>query len=149
MSDERVIQVAIGIVWRVPGECAAPDQPEVLISRRVNDGVLGGYWEFPGGKLDSGESAEACVVRELREELGIEVRATRALEAISHRYDHGRVELRPFFCAHVRGEPEALQVAAWRWVEVAALGDYQFPPANAGLLEQVRRWASDKSGPKA
>lgn len=149
MKSERLIQVAVGIVWRAARDCATAGRAEVLISRRRDGGVLGGYWEFPGGKLDPGESAEACVVRELREELGIEVRPTRALETIEHRYEHGRVELRPFFCEHVSGEPEALEVAAWRWVDMRALRDYEFPPANAALLAEVKRWADHDQHPAA
>ena len=141
MSAHHAIQVAVGVVWRRPEARGAEGRPEVLISRRAADGVLGGYWEFPGGKLDPGESPEACVVRELREELGVEVRPVRALPAIVHPYDHGRVELHPYFCEHLGGTPAALEVAAWRWVAVDELEAYTFPPANTAILEEVRRRA--------
>ncbi len=130
------VEVAIGVTHRLH---PATGRPEVLISRRAKDGVLGGYWEFPGGKLDPGESAEACVVRELREELGVEVRPTSAMEPIEHTYAHAHVVLRPFYCEHLGGEPRAIEVDDWVWAELQSLDDYEFPPANAALLKQVRR----------
>ncbi|MEO0514695.1 MAG: 8-oxo-dGTP diphosphatase MutT [Planctomycetota bacterium] len=130
------VEVAVGVTHRLH---PSTGRPEVLISRRAKDGVLGGYWEFPGGKLDPGESAEACVVRELREELGIEVRPTSAMKPIEHTYAHAHVVLRPFYCEHLSGEPKALEVDDWRWAELSALHQYEFPPANAELLKQVRR----------
>jgi len=133
------IAVAVGIVHRRAAHGSPERQAEVLISRRRAEGILGGYWEFPGGKLDPGESAEACVVRELREELGIEVRPTAALASISHRYDHGHVHLQPFYCEHLSGQPEALEVEDWRWVEAGALHTCPFPPGNAALLATVQR----------
>lgn len=130
------VEVAIGVTHRsAPGT----GLPEVLISRRAKDGVLGGYWEFPGGKLEPGESAELCVVRELFEELGVEVRPTSAMGPIEHTYDHAHVLLRPFYCEHLGGEPQALEVDDWVWAEVGSLDRYEFPPANAALLDQVRR----------
>lgn len=136
MDAESVVQVAVGVVHRHSEACGAT---QVLISRRAEAGVLGGFWEFPGGKLEPGESAEACVVRELREELGIEVRPTSAMLPIEHTYEHAHVVLRPFYCEHVGGEPRALEVDDWVWAEVAALGGYEFPSANAALLDRVQR----------
>lgn len=136
MDEQTKVEVAVGVTHR---RCPSTDQPQVLISRRAKDGVLGGFWEFPGGKLEPGESAEACVVRELREELGVEVRPTSAMQPIEHTYEHAHVVLRPFYCEHVGGEPAALEVDDWKWADVTALGGYSFPPANATLLEQVER----------
>lgn len=136
MDTKPPIEVGIGIVRR-GGTGAGPI--EVLISRRTDGGVLGGYWEFPGGKLEPHETSEACVVRELREELGVAVRPVGAFAPITHTYDHGRVVLRPFLCAHVGGEPRALEVAEWRWVGVGALAGYRFPPANEALLVELQR----------
>jgi len=130
-----MVEVAVGVVHR---RGPATGLPEVLISRRAKDGVLGGYWEFPGGKLEPGESAEACVVRELREELGVDVRPTSKMTPIEHTYAHAHVLLRPFICEHVGGEPQALEVDDWVWAEIGSLDRYDFPPANAALLEQVK-----------
>lgn len=143
MTHPKRVEVAVGIVCENTIE---PAGARVLISRRAAAGVLGGYWEFPGGKLEANESAEACVVRELREELGVEVCPTSVLDAIEHTYDHARVVLRPFICAHVGGEPRALEVEEWKWVTVDELADHRFPPANGPLLEQVRGVLGNRSG---
>ncbi|MFW6060264.1 MAG: (deoxy)nucleoside triphosphate pyrophosphohydrolase [Phycisphaeraceae bacterium] len=149
-TDER-IEVAIGILAE-PGETGATADPadrdgngdgkpawRVLITRRPDGGVLGGYWEFPGGKREHGESLERCLMREFREEYGLAIRVTDALPALDYDYDHGRVRLRPFFCERLDRQqaPQALAVSEWRWVRPETLGDYAFPPANAALVRHV------------
>ncbi|MEM9883037.1 MAG: (deoxy)nucleoside triphosphate pyrophosphohydrolase [Planctomycetota bacterium] len=129
------MEVALGVVLhRDPADGVA----RVLISRRPAAAALGGLWEFPGGKTENGESAEACVVRELREELGIEVRPTAVLGVIRHDYEHAAVTLRPYHCEWVSGRPQKRGVADWAWADAKALGTYRFPPANDGLLVEVR-----------
>jgi 8-oxo-dGTP diphosphatase len=107
-------------------------QGRVLIAQRPFDKEHGGLWEFPGGKIEPGESPEAALVRELREELGVTVtpeqlepltfssagRATRHLLLLLYR------------CVAWQGEPRALDAAAIRWVLPAALADYDMPPAD-------------------
>lgn len=115
----------------------------VLIARRPRDGVLGGYWEFPGGKLEAGETIRQCLVREFEEELAVTVAVTDALARIEHDYDHGRIRLHAFLCQHVAGEPEALAVAEHRWVPVAELPTYRFPPANDALLARIAEVLAD------
>lgn len=141
MSGSSLIRVALGVVWRCPDAGALSAEAQVLIARRAADAVLGGHWEFPGGKLEAGESPEACVVRELREELGVEVRLTLALGAIEHRYAHGAVRLMPYLCELSQGTPRPLAATELRWVDVQALGEIDFPPANAGLVREIRREA--------
>jgi len=128
------IDVAVGMVLE-----QRDDTLWILITRRRKEGVLGGLWEFPGGKIEQGESAEACVVRELAEEVGLVVRVTAALEPVCHVYDHGQVHLQAFLCQRVSGEPRPLHVSDCRWVRLAALEDYAFPAGNAPLLAQLRK----------
>ena len=109
----------------------------VLICRRRDDAPLGGFWEFPGGKREPGESAEACVVREVREEVGIEVRHCHSIVIIEHEYPDVRVRLHPHVCAHVAGEARAIGCQEVRWVEPATLREYRFPPANDVLIERL------------
>ena len=111
--------------------------PEVLICQRHADNTFGGCWEFPGGKREPGESAEACVVREVREEVGIAVRPRLALTVIEHDYPHARIRQHPFICDHLDGEPQLLACQDARWVTPLALRDYRFPPANEPLIEQA------------
>lgn len=115
------------------------DDLAVLITRRKPASVLGGYWELPGGKVEPDESLAQCLVRELIEEIGVEVEPLAALDAIEHQYEHAHVRLLPFICRRVRGLPKALQVDVVRWVLPEALSSYPFPPANAPLIAQLAR----------
>ncbi len=105
--------------------------------QRKADTVLGGYWEFPGGKCEPGETPAACVIREILEETGLTIAAEQACPIIEHDYPHARVRLHPFLCHHVAGTLELRQVAAARWVPAAELAQYRFPEANAPLLQAV------------
>jgi len=106
----------------------------ILIDRRRPDGLLGGLWEFPGGKRRRNESLEAAVVREVREELGIEVEVLRPLITVRHAYSHFRVTLHAFECRHVSGRPKAIRCAAWKWVRPGELKRYAFPRANHKII---------------
>ena len=110
-----------------------------LICQRLPDSFLGGYWEFPGGKREAGESWEACLRRELREELGVSVRAVRSFGSIQHRYPGGAVRLKVYRCAIARGRPRPLEAAALRWVSPEQLSHYQFPPANRPLIARLTK----------
>ena len=129
----QIIDVAVGVVAAVTQE-----GQRILIARRRRDGVLGGYWEFPGGKCEPGESLQQCLVREMREELDIDVQVADALSPIEHRYDHGHVRLHPFICTHQAREPKAVEVSEFCWVAPDQLGNYTFPPANTALLREVQ-----------
>ena len=118
----------------------------VLIARRTMDRVYGGYWEFPGGKIEAGETAGQCLVREFGEELGLMVEVEAALPTVEHTYTHGRVRLHPFYCRRVAAdqqnprtlpEPQDLQVMEHRWVLAEQLRGFAFPEANAGLIEML------------
>ena len=109
----------------------------VIIAQRSADSHLGGLWEFPGGKRESDESFEQCLVRELQEELGVTVKVGELFEAVDHVYPEKSVHLRFFHCLLLEGEPEALGCAAVRWVERTELHDFAFPAADAGLLARL------------
>jgi mutator protein MutT len=130
------IDAAIAIVVR---------DGKVLVCQRKDDDVLGGYWEFPGGKCEQGETLEQCLIRELREELCIAARATTALKFIEHSYQHGKVRLHPFICQHETGEPQLIECQAARWIEPRMLVDYRFPPANEPLIAEVIEYLSPPS----
>lgn len=123
-------RVAVGVVWDAAGR--------VLVQRRPPDGLLGGLWEFPGGKVEDGESPREAVRREMREEVAVVVEVTGTLEAVEHAYSHFRVTLHPFHARIVEGEPEARSATAWRWMEPDRLDELPLPAANHRILEQIR-----------
>src|SRR5687768_2438140 len=116
-QGRRFVHVAIGIVVGPRG---------ILICRRKENDTFAGYWEFPGGKIEAGETPEQAVARELLEELAIRVTPTRALPTIEHDYPKARVVLRPFVCRLDAGDPVAISAAEFVWVEAAALKAYRF-----------------------
>ena len=123
------IDVAAGLVFR---------DGKLLITQRHAGVHLGGLWEFPGGKLEPGETFEQCLTRELREELGIEVAVGDLVESLTHEYSEKIVHLRFYRCQWQEHEPQLLGCSAFRWVTVGELKDYAFPAADArliGLLE--------------
>ncbi|MFQ5991865.1 MAG: 8-oxo-dGTP diphosphatase MutT [Nitrospiraceae bacterium] len=110
-----------------------------MITRRKADVHLGGFWEFPGGKCELGESLEDCLRRELREELGIEVSTPRQFHTIRHQYPEKVVALYFFRCELAGGETRALDCEEYRWVLPQHLGEYAFPPADRPLVEMLQQ----------
>ncbi len=118
----RRIAVAI-VVW----------DDQVLIGRRAETGELDGYWEFPGGKIEPGESAVQAAERECLEETGIPVRAVESIATVRYEYDFGARELSFVRCALV--EFDRPPRTPYRWVPIDSLHKYAFPPANRPILD--------------
>ncbi len=110
----------------------------ILITQRRAEAMLGGLWEFPGGKLEPGETLEECLRRELREELDIQVRIEEPLVAVDHAYSHFRITLHTFLCRHSRGRVQDLGCAAHRWVTPDQLDDFAFPKADRVVVAKLR-----------
>lgn len=117
----------------------------LLITQRPAGKHLAGLWEFPGGKVEAGETWETALRRELREELGTEVVVGPVFEEVTHRYPNKVVQLRFYVCRWSAGEPRPVQCAALAWATAAELRNYDFPPADARLLDRLRRdpWPQD------
>jgi len=98
----------------------APDG-QVLVAQRKADDMLGGLWEFPGGKQEPGETLTQCLAREMQEELDITVEVGARLVTVRHAYTHFRITLHAFICRILTGQPRCLDCAAFRWVPVAGL----------------------------
>ena len=128
--------IAAGLLWR---------DGRLLIARRKADGLLGGLWEFPGGKREAGESLEAALRREVREETDLEVLAAEPFTSIDHAYSHFRITLHLFHCRVGAGEPQARACEEPRFVRVDELGDYPFPRANRRALDLL----AEAGGPPA
>jgi 8-oxo-dGTP diphosphatase len=109
-----------------------------LVTRRPAGVHLEGLWEFPGGKCDVGESLEACLVREIREELGCDVAVGSEVLTTTHAYPERHVELHFFACSLV-GEPRGLLGQEVRWVPKSELRTLNFPPADAELIALLER----------
>jgi 8-oxo-dGTP diphosphatase len=105
-----------------------------LVTRRQKGTHLEGYWEFPGGKCDAGESLAACLVRELREELDVDARVGDEVFTTTHAYPERSVELH-FFRCELYGEPRPQIGQEMRWVRRDELTTLEFPPADAELIE--------------
>jgi len=112
----------------------------ILIAKRPQGKQLAGLWEFPGGKLDEGETPEECLIRELNEELGIKV--TRACLApfvfTSHAYESFHLLMPLFLCRHWEGFVSAREHEAIAWVKPQRMGEYPMPPADATLVAWLR-----------
>ncbi|MBC8094456.1 MAG: 8-oxo-dGTP diphosphatase MutT [Akkermansiaceae bacterium] len=123
-----MIEVSAGLVFR---------EGKLLITQRYADSHLGGLWEFPGGKREAGESFEQCLIRELREELGIEVKVGEVIQSLTHDYPGKTVHLKFFRCRWLTNEPRALGCPAFKWVGSGELKHFEFPAADARLLERL------------
>ena len=129
--------VAAGIIWQ--GE---PYQSKLLIAQRPTDGMLGGLWEFPGGKLEpSDANLTACLRREIEEELAMTISVGEQLTTVKHAYTHFRITLHAFHARHTGGEPQTLGVAAWRWIDLDDLDAYPFPVTDQKIIQALRRQA--------
>lgn len=124
------LHVAIALIWR---------DGKVLCARRHADAEhLPDKWEFPGGKMKARETMENCALREVREEIGIEVRIVGTRRTIRHNYEVRIVTLYPFDCEIVDGEAKAIGNAEIRWIAPQELQVEDFPIANATLIEELK-----------
>jgi len=123
--------------------CALIDEDaRVLLTRRPSGKPMAGLWEFPGGKVDAGETPEAALVRELREELGIDVQAKclAPLTFASHSYDSFHLLMPLYICRRWEGDIEPLEGQELAWVRSAKLNSYEMPPADIPLIPILQDW---------
>ena len=110
----------------------------ILITQRFNDVHLAGLWEFPGGKVEPGESLDEALRREILEELGIRIQLEDEFFTAEHHYPGRSVRLHFFNCSIVEGEPRPLGVADLRWSSPADLDELEFPEADKELIARLR-----------
>jgi 8-oxo-dGTP diphosphatase len=131
----NIVEVAAGLIYH---------EGRYLIARRRSDVHLGGYWEFPGGKREPGETLEECLQRELLEELSVRIDAPVPFQIIRHDYPDKTVELHFFRCVIQSGQAAALDCAEIRWVFPAEMAAFTFPPADRPIIEALRREAAER-----
>jgi len=130
-GNRQGVEVSAALIFR---------DGKILITRRHAGSHLGGLWEFPGGKREPDETFEQCLVRELREELGVDSAVGELFEEVTHAYREKTVRLKFFICRLVRGEPQPLGCAAVKWAGKSELDYHDFPAADARLLDKLRAY---------
>ena len=127
-SNKPHFHVTAGLLWQ---------SGMVMITKRPEGSHLAGLWEFPGGKQEAGETLEECLEREIKEELGLEVRAEKLLLTVDHEYEDRFISLYFFLCAQLGGEPKPLECEEMRWVHPEDLTQYRFPPPDKKIIERL------------
>ncbi|NGP88287.1 A/G-specific adenine glycosylase [Aliifodinibius halophilus] len=122
-------QIGVGIIMN--------EDEEVLIALRPEDAMLGGMWEFPGGKQEEDEDMEETVARELNEELGVEVAITKPFMKLDHAYSHFKITMHAYLCELENGTPSPNTSQEVRWISIDELEDYPFPKANRKLTKKL------------
>ena len=110
----------------------------ILVTQRGAAMKMPFKWEFPGGKLEKEESEEACIIREIREELNISIRITSRMETVIHDYGKFRIELIPFLAEHLSGEVVLREHAEYRWMQLSEMAALDWAEADIPVLRQLR-----------
>lgn len=111
---------------------------KILIDRRKSAGEMGGLWEFPGGKIELGETIEECITREVKEELALDIAVGDRLTTITHTYETFKVTLYVHYCQYLSGKPQPIECEEILWVNSSQLSRYRFPPANAKIINLLQ-----------
>ncbi|MCO1333675.1 8-oxo-dGTP diphosphatase MutT [Microbulbifer sp. OS29] len=126
----KVVHVAVGVVFRADGK--------ILIARRPDHLHMGGRWEFPGGKVEVGETVQDALCRELLEEVAIEVQQLQPLLEVRHDYPDKTVLLDTWQVTQFSGEARGQEQQDIQWVSIAELDKFQFPDANQAIIDAVK-----------
>jgi len=131
MESKKVptFHIAVGIVRK---------KGRLLITRRKLDGLLGGLWEFPGGKINKDETASAACIREIKEETGIIVAIESHLTSIRHAYTHFKIKMDVFYCRHISGDVRLKGPMDYKWIGLSDIEKFAFPKANRKFIPLIR-----------
>ncbi len=111
---------------------------KILITQRLFDDRFGGLWEFPGGKQKTGETLQQCLIREIDEELNIQIQIDKKFMTVSHDYDQVQITLHVFQCTFLDGTLEKKGVQGWRWADLAEIEQYDFTEADQKVIKQLK-----------
>jgi mutator protein MutT len=123
-------QIGVAVIWN--------QSRQILIDKRKIGGAMGGLWEFPGGKIEAGETVADCISREIREELAIDITVGEHLISIEHTYPTFQIILIVHHCQYIGGTPQPIESDEIRWVEVSELRQYEFPEANVAIINAIQ-----------
>ena len=110
----------------------------LIAQRKAKDSLFGGLWEFPGGKIEDGETPEECMERELMEELEIEVEVGTLITSNKHRYPNGIFELLAFRVKHICGNFVLNDHDEIKWITIDEISNFEFPPANTPIINYLK-----------
>ena len=111
----------------------------LLVAQRMPGSYLGGFWEFPGGKRHDGETFEECLVREVKEELGVEIFPTHFYQRVEHVYPDRIVDLHFYFCKFMAGRPARKECFDFAWIRIEDFKCYRFLPADQDILNDLSK----------
>lgn len=125
----KIVNVAVGVIKK---------NNAIFICKRADEQHQGGLWEFPGGKVETGESVFAALKRELSEEVGITIHSSSQLMVIEHDYGDKCVKLDIHVVSNFSGEAHGAEGQPSEWVAINELSNYEFPAANAEIIEKIQ-----------
>lgn len=126
MLSKKQITVTAAVIWQ---------DDKILITKRPVGTHLEGMWEFPGGKKEETETLEECIAREIKEELGVEIKPEKLLLSVNHEYNTKIVDLYFFECILVNGSPVPMEGQEMKWVRPCDMSDYNFPPPDIEIIQ--------------
>ena len=113
------------------------DKGKILIAQRNPEAYKGLKWEFPGGKIEEGESPQECLAREIKEELGLEIEVGEIFDVIYHQYTAKTVLLLVYKCIVISGQASTIDCNDFKWVEAKELGQFEYPEADLPIVEKL------------
>ena len=125
-------------IIRVTAAILEKDGKILIAKRKTGDKLFAGLWEFPGGKVEEGETPEECMARELKEELDIEVEVGELITSNKHKYPHGIFELLAYRVKHISGEMVLNDHEEIKWVTADEMSNFEFPPADFPIIKKIQ-----------
>lgn len=117
---------------------------DVLIAQRRDNDMLGGLWEFPGGKQEDGETIQQCIIRELKEELGVNIEVDRFLTTVKHAYSHFTMEMHTYFARIKSGSPRPLHCQDYRWAKISDLRKFPCSKADLYIIDELEKTSDQR-----